>query len=91
METVALDTYRARAGLDLVDFVWADIQGAEADMIRGGRATLARTRYLFTEYADEELYEGQATLSEILALLPGWRLVELWEEDVLLENGALRP
>ncbi len=89
VETVALDTYGARAGLDVIDFVWADIQGAEADMIRGGGKTLARTRYLFTEYADEELYEGQATLSELLALLPGFRVLELWEEDVLLENRAL--
>ena len=90
VETVALDTYRARAGLDVVDLVWASLQGAEADMIRGGRATLARTRYLYTEWADEEMYEGQATLAEILALLPGFRVVEMWDADVLLENRALR-
>jgi len=90
VETVALDTYRARAGLGAVDFVWADIQGAEGDMIRGGPATFARTRYLFTEYSDDELYEGQATLSDILAGLPGFRVVDLWEEDVLLENRAFQ-
>lgn len=88
VETVALDSYRARAGLDAVDLVWADVQGAEADVIRGGRATLARTRWLYTQWSDEELYEGQATLAELLELLPGFRVAEMWEQDVLLENQA---
>jgi hypothetical protein len=71
-----------------VDFNWADIQGAEGEMVRGGHDLLRRTRYLFTEYSDEELYEGQATLDELLALLPDYRVVELWPDDVLLENRA---
>lgn len=88
VETVTLDTYCRKRGLDVIDFIWADIQGAEGEMIRGGRETLARTRYLFTEYSDHELYEGQVTLEQILAELPGFRVVELYEEDVLLENQS---
>ena len=55
-------------------------------MILGGRGALARAHYLYTEYSDEELYEDQPTLKEILELLPGFRVVELWPDDVLLEN-----
>ena len=55
------------------------------------RRTLQRTRYLYTEYSGDELYEGQATLAEILALLPDFRVLELWPEDVLLENRSLQP
>jgi FkbM family methyltransferase len=87
---VALDTFYAQHSLDLIDFIWADIQGAEGEMIRGGQRALARTRYLYTEYSDDELYEQQVTLKEILDLLPGFRVLELWPEDVLLENRDLQ-
>lgn len=84
--TVKLDTFCQQHDLDVIDFVWADIQGAEREMILGGSQTLLRTRYLYTEYSDDELYENQATLAEILSLLPDFRVIELWEDDVLLEN-----
>ena len=62
---------------------------AEVDLIRGGTRVLQSTRYLYTEYNDDELYEGQATLADILELLPDFRVLELWPEDVLLENRRL--
>lgn len=89
VEIVALDTFYRRQRLELVDFVWADVQGAEGDVVRGGLGALRNTRYLYTEYSDDELYEGQATLAELLALLPEFRVLELWPEDVLLENRRL--
>jgi 2-O-methyltransferase len=90
VETATLDGFARRAGLGAIDFIWADIQGAEGEMVRGGLETLARTRYLFTEYSDDEMYEGQATLHELLAMLPDFRVVELWSDDVLLENRTFR-
>ena len=89
VESVTLDAYARRNDLGRVDFIWADIQGAEGDMIRGGRDLLSRTRYLYTEYSDDELYEGQATLGDICDLLPGFRVVELWPDEVLLQNESL--
>lgn len=89
-ETVQVETRRLDSVIPpgRVAFIWADVQGAEREIILGGRETLARTRYLFTEFSDDEMYEGQAGLSEILSLLPGWRVLEMWEDDVLLENTA---
>jgi len=92
--TVALDTYCREHGIERIDFIWADIQGAERDMILGARETLKHTRYLYTEYCDTPLYDGQPTLGEIFILLPGWRMLANWPSgeafaDVLLENGAL--
>ena len=89
VQAITLDTYCRSQGLELIDFIWADIEGAEGDMIRGGQRTLKNTRYLFTEYSDDELYEGQASLREIVNMLPDFRVVELWPDDVLLENRAL--
>jgi len=88
VETIALDTFAKRCGISTVDFIWADIQGAEGEMIRGGIDLLRRTRYLYTEYSDDEMYEGQPTLADILSMLPDYRVVELWPDDVLLENRA---
>jgi 2-O-methyltransferase len=82
----SLDTFYWQQGSGIIDFIWADIQGAEGEMVRGGRQALEHTRYLYTEYSDDELYEKQATLKEILELLPNFRVLELWPEDVLLEN-----
>jgi FkbM family methyltransferase len=89
VEAVTLDQYCRRHGLGPIDFVWADVQGAEGDMVDGGWATLARTRYLFTAYSDEEMYEGQIGLAEMLRRLPGFRVVEMWDADVLLANTRI--
>ena len=90
VEGVSLDSWAERNGVGDVDFIWADVQGAERELIEGGRATLARTRYLYTEYSDHELYEGQPTLAELLRLLPGFAVVKRYSDrhqgDVLLRN-----
>jgi FkbM family methyltransferase len=90
VETRSLNSITAELRLDTIDLIWADIQGAERELIAGGGETLARTRYLYTEYANEELYEGQLTLAEMLAMLPDFGVVELWEDNVLLENMSFR-
>jgi FkbM family methyltransferase len=92
--TITLDDYCREHGIGEIDCIWADVQGAEVDVIEGGRETLKRTRYLYTEFSWKELYEGQVNLDGILALLPGWRVVHVFPSpedygDVLLENTAL--
>jgi len=90
VDCTTLDTWAAQHGIDHVDFIWADVQGAERDLVEGGRQLLARTRFLYTEYSNRELYEGQVTLRQLKAMLPGWKVVRRFREDVLLENVALR-
>ena len=87
-----LDTWAQAYLVDderIVDFIWADVQGAEIDLIQGGLATLGCTRYFFTEYSDGELYEGQVGLAKILQLLPDFEIVHQYPEDVLLRNRSL--
>lgn len=88
--TTTLDAFVQHHGIQGIDFIWADVQGAEDLMIAGGQQALARTRYLFTEYADRELYSGQITLSQLHERLPGgtdaWKLLYRWPEDVLFKN-----
>ncbi len=84
--TRSLDSWATEHGIGAVDLVWADVQGAEGDLVRGGQETLARTRYLYTEIGTTEYYEGQVTLDGLLGLLPGWRVVRRFPGDVLLVN-----
>jgi hypothetical protein len=60
-------------------------------MIAGATWALANTRYLLTECDRIEMYNGQATRDELLALLPGWQLIEEWpaNANLLLRNTAL--
>jgi hypothetical protein len=69
VEAVTLGSYAARSGLAAVDFIWASIQGAERDMIRGAQRLLRTTRYLYTDFSDDGTYKGEPSLSEILGLL----------------------
>jgi FkbM family methyltransferase len=87
VRSLTLDSWAVN--IPLIDFIWADVQGAEGDVIRGGLATFQRTRYFYTEYSDEELYEGQITLDRMIELLPRWTIVERWSDDVLLRNTDL--
>lgn len=90
VRTITLDTFCRSQGTEQIDFIWANVQGAEGEMIRGALQTFERTRYLFTEYSDDEMYENQATLADILELLPDFRVLELWPFEVLLENRGFR-
>ncbi|MCE9619955.1 MAG: FkbM family methyltransferase [Planctomycetes bacterium] len=85
----SLDSWAKEHQIGLVDFIWADMQGAEGDLIKGGAATLAQTRYLYAEYSDKEIYEGEPTLLELLDMLPNFSVDRLYAENVLLKNTAL--
>jgi FkbM family methyltransferase len=89
VEGQRLDTWSAREGVGVIDLIWADVQGAEGDLVRGGTRTLASTRYFYTEFDDNELYAGQLTLSALLELLPGWTIDSKYSNNVLLRNTAL--
>lgn len=84
--SVRLDTWAAAQGIERVDFIWADVQGAERQVIEGGAETLARTRFFFTEYYDVEMYEGQLNLAAIAALLPGFELLIRFGHDALFRR-----
>jgi FkbM family methyltransferase len=76
-------------GDKIVDLVWADVQGAEMGMIKGGLATLANTKFLFTEFNDGEMYEGQRGLFDLMDALPGqWGIVRIFGDEVLFQNMA---
>ncbi|MFM7808348.1 MAG: FkbM family methyltransferase, partial [Planctomycetota bacterium] len=90
VRTMRLDTFVTQQRIDRIDLIWAEVQGAEADLFAGCPQALACTRLLYTEYNEIEMYEGQLDLRRLLALLPDFEVVARWPEDVLLRNRSLR-
>lgn len=70
-----------------IDLLRADIHGAEKDMIQFGQEALKNTRYLFIEAVETPLYEGMATRTELLAMLPNWTVVQQFPWNLLLRNN----
>ena len=89
VETIRLDDCKELHN-KTIDFIWADVQGAEDLVFSGAKETLKRTRYVYTEFNNNELYEGQLNLSGIKELFGNdWEVVEVFRDDVLLKNKTL--
>jgi len=86
VKTKRLDTWCKEKEIDRIDFMWMDVQGAEIDVIRGGRNILRNTHYLYTEYSNKELYEGQLSLKQLLKELAEFEVVVRYPDDILLRN-----
>ena len=69
-----------------IDFMWVDVQGAEDLVFSCAQETLKNTHYVYTEYCNQQLYEGQLNLQEILRLFPGFKVLTDYGGDVLLQN-----
>lgn len=83
---VRLDDWAKQHGIKSVDFIWADVQGAESDLIEGASGILSATRYFYTEYSNSEWYEGQVTLPGLVQMLPDFELLRRYPMDVLFRN-----
>jgi FkbM family methyltransferase len=83
---MTLDSWAEQHQVKAADFIWADVQGAESDMIEGAARFLQSLRYLYTEYSNDELYEGQITLAGLANRLPNFDLVRRYQMDVLFKN-----
>lgn len=70
------------------DFIWADIQGSEREMIQGGRGTLAKTKWLYCESYECEMYAGQMLRPEFLREMRGlgFEQVDADRDNVLMRN-----
>lgn len=95
VQCMKLDTWYASHGEGrIVDFIWADVNGCEFDLIEGGHSTLKNTRFLYIECSKKELYTGQKHYSMLEKELPGFKMEVMynWGENfgnILLKNTKL--
>ena len=89
VKAAPLDAYRAE-WFPHVDFLWADVQGAEALLILGAQETLRHTRFFYTECHEPSHYKNAPDLAAIKAFLPGWDFVRPYQDNVLFANREYR-
>ena len=90
VRSMKLDTFVELHNIDLISFIWADVQGCEDLMIEGGKETLTnKVRFLYTEYSNNEYYNGEPNLQKILSMLPNYSVLKDFGTDVLLKNNNL--
>ena len=89
VKSITLDKFCDDNNIDIIDFIWADVQGAEENMINGGKESFEkRVRFLYTEYSNKEYYEGQSNLKKIMELMgDNWVILQDFGTDVLLKNN----
>ena len=87
VKSIKLDTFCEINSINEIDFIWMDTQGAEGEIFKSGKNILKSTKYIYTEYSDNEWYEGQPKLQTLIDILgENWILKEKFETDVLFEN-----
>ena len=92
VKSTKLDTWCEENGIDKIDIMWVDVNGAVKEFIEGAKNTLKnKTKLLITEFEEIELYEGSSNLDETLELLPNFEKVEVFNflgnfGNVILKN-----
>jgi 2-O-methyltransferase len=88
---MTLDDWSNQHQIAKADFIWADVQGAESDLVEGAARFLRSSRYFYTEYSNDEWYEGQITLADLQEKLPDFDLVRRYAMDALFKNKRIAP
>jgi len=88
----SLDDALRDTGVDRVDLLKLDVQGAEPQVIAGGARSLSerRVRMIFAEMIVSPFYKGQLPLHEVLALLDRHGYVVYGFYDLSAFAGPLR-
>jgi FkbM family methyltransferase len=82
---ITLDRLCLKYGIEHIDLIWMDVQGAELEVFKGGQRALQQTDYIYTE-CQENMYHGQPGLSKILEVLPMFEMIVKNGDNVLLRR-----
>lgn len=76
VKCTTLDSWnRSVRNMEPVDFCWIDTNGAEDTVLLGGAQTLAKTKYLYIEYCEVELFEKSLNRERTIKALPGFEVI----------------
>jgi FkbM family methyltransferase len=97
-----LDSIMEETQFPAIDLIKIDVQGVEHLVLKGGRKTLARTKYIWIELSFKPLYIGSSVFQDVYGLMeengfilleisPGHRSSanELLQADALFANRKL--
>ena len=89
---IRLDDWTDQRAIGPIDFIWADVQGAEDYLILGGKKSFSeKVRYFYTEYSSKDkYYENSPDKDQIKNLLgEDWIILQDFGSDILLKNTRL--
>lgn len=95
VNTVNFDKFIQDNNINIIDFMWLDLQGYEPILLQNSPVVLSRTKYLYTEVALIETYKDTLIKSAFVSQLknsgfePIWELDETFEGNILLKNKNL--
>ena len=104
MKTRRLDSIVEEVGLEDIDLIKIDVQGAEAAVLRGGAAAIRKARVLTVEVSLFDFYDQRSTFLDIETLLQpaGYSLYSIpfvsqnpmngrtdWVEAIYVKNALL--
>jgi FkbM family methyltransferase len=93
VDCIRLDELSDQFGIDAIDLIWMDLQGAELLALRSAGALLDRVRFIYTEVSHRAIYKGQCLFPEIESFLTARGFerrtaidTERWQQDAIYEN-----
>jgi len=89
VRTMRLDTWAKENDIGQIDFVWADVQGAERELFGGGANTLRNVKYLYTEFGAKSCYPDALTREETIQLLEQHGFEVIPERSDMKRGGNL--
>ncbi|MEO5375630.1 MAG: FkbM family methyltransferase [Alphaproteobacteria bacterium] len=91
VDTRTLDQATAEQGLDRVDYLKLDVEGAELEILRGGPRTLENVLVIKTEVAFLPVRHGQPLAHEVAAVLcgQGFELMDFIRPSHWRRHGAI--
>jgi FkbM family methyltransferase len=84
--TSTLDEFCRASGIERIDFIHMDVQGAERLVLAGAAAALRRVTALWLEVSDLALYRGQALRADIEQVMRGHGFALSLEERRAIEG-----
>jgi hypothetical protein len=66
---------------------WVGIDGVKIDVFSGAKNSIDKIDWIYTEYCDDQLYEGEIGLKQIGETLNNFTLIEDYGGGTLFKNG----
>ncbi len=85
----SLDSFVEEHGIESIDFIKIDVQGAERDIFRGGKKALQNTCFIVSEIEFIPIYKDQPLFGDVSAELDKHDL--MFHKFTSVGGGALKP
>ena len=86
VRTVTLDDFCRERGIDQIDFIQMDVQGAEHLVLQGARTMLPKILAVWLEVSEQQLYEGQKLRADTEAFMHARGFALAFEERRQIEG-----